>query len=76
MRDWVLREGDAAAALKLLDQRNGISSGLWRHRRANCLERLGRKADADRERVHAERFPPNETFAFFLSGSADFIGRT
>ena len=66
--DWVLRDGDAVAALKLLEQPDGISSGLWHHRRADCLERLGRKAEADRERIQAEKFPPNETFAFFLSG--------
>lgn len=66
--DLVLRTGDAATALDILDQDMELASSLWRRRRAECLVRLDRKSEADQENLQAEKFPPVNAFEFFLSG--------
>jgi serine/threonine protein kinase/lipoprotein NlpI len=66
--DLLLREGNAEAALVLLDQAGGIESRLRQNRRADCLERLGRKAEAESARQRADELAPRDTLAFFLSG--------
>jgi tetratricopeptide (TPR) repeat protein/tRNA A-37 threonylcarbamoyl transferase component Bud32 len=66
--DLLLREGDPAGALKVLDEATGIESRLWHHRRADCLDRLGRNTDAEEERRRAEQHSPKDTLQFFLSG--------
>ncbi|MFO0970406.1 MAG: protein kinase [Gemmataceae bacterium] len=63
----LLQEGKADAALDLMDRTKGASR-LWRLRRADCLERLGKKDDAARERAAAERFPPRSGSELVLSG--------
>jgi tetratricopeptide (TPR) repeat protein len=66
--DLVLRGGRPADALAILDQTEGIESRLLHHRRADCLERLGRKAEADRARANAAQLSPADALGFFLSG--------
>jgi serine/threonine protein kinase len=63
-----LQEGDAAGALAILDRTRGAESGVWHRRRADCLDRLGRKAEADEARRRADQLAPNGALAFFLSG--------
>ena len=65
--DMVSLEGDAAGAIVRLDE-SGLSSRLVHQRRATYLERMGRKAEADSERLRAEQFPPTDLpTARFLS---------
>jgi tetratricopeptide (TPR) repeat protein len=66
--DLVLRAGDAAAALDLLENTKGIESRLWHQRRADCLERLGRAAEADEVRRRGDELPPQHALGLFLSG--------
>jgi eukaryotic-like serine/threonine-protein kinase len=66
--DLLLRSGDAAAALALLDQHTGVASRLWHNRRADCLERLGRQPEADEERQRADKLASRDALGFFLSG--------
>ena len=70
--DLLLRNGDAASALAVLDETKGVPSKLWHDRRSHCLQFLGRKAEADRERSRAEQLAPNEGFEFFLNGIDHF----
>ena len=64
--DLILREGDAASALALLEREKGTASRLWHQRLAECLERLNRKPEAEQERRLAEQSPPSDAFGFFL----------
>jgi tetratricopeptide (TPR) repeat protein len=66
--DLTLREGKADAALATLDTCRGIESRLWHQRRADCLERLGRKVEAEQARRAAERLAPQDVLGFYLSG--------
>jgi eukaryotic-like serine/threonine-protein kinase len=66
--DLVLRDGNAADALAILDQAGGVESRLWHNRRADCLDRLGRIAEADQARNQAARLSPRDTLGLFLSG--------
>src|SRR5262249_9174382 len=55
-------------ALALLDQNKSEESRLWHEHRADCLERLGRKPEADQARMDAAQFAPNRATATFLTG--------
>jgi eukaryotic-like serine/threonine-protein kinase len=66
--DLTLREGDPAGALRTLDEAKGAGSRLWHQRRAECLDRLGRKPEAEQERLLADRLSPQDTLALFLGG--------
>jgi tetratricopeptide (TPR) repeat protein len=51
-----------------LDQCPSAQSRLWHQRRADCLERLGRPAEAAQARLAAGKFPPNNGLALLLDG--------
>jgi tRNA A-37 threonylcarbamoyl transferase component Bud32/tetratricopeptide (TPR) repeat protein len=56
------------AALARLEREGPGSSRLFHARRAVCLERLDRRAEADAARREAERFPPEEQAARLFAG--------
>jgi Tfp pilus assembly protein PilF len=56
--DLLLRAGDAAGALMLLDRNPSAESRLGHLRRADCLALVGRKAEAEQARLQADKFPP------------------
>ncbi|MCE9532728.1 MAG: protein kinase [Planctomycetes bacterium] len=64
----LLREGEPAQALAIMDQTKRISSRTWHDQRAVCLERLNRPAEAEQARRRAEEFPPDAIFQILLSG--------
>jgi tetratricopeptide (TPR) repeat protein len=66
--DLLMREGDAAGALAVLDAAKGIESRLWHNRRADCLARLSRTDEADRERSQALQFARQDAVESFWSG--------
>ncbi len=70
--DLVLRQGAPQKALAILDPTSRLASRLWHQRRADCYERLGQPAEAQRELRDADKFPPQETFEFFLNGVERF----
>ncbi len=67
--DLVSLESDSARALVRLDEAKGHSSRHFHERRAMYLERMGRAAEADGERLRAKQCPPtNPATARFHSG--------
>jgi hypothetical protein len=70
--DLVLRDDDAAEALKILDSVREPATRLWHLRRAECLERTDRKAEADDARRRADKLPANESLERFLDGIERF----
>jgi eukaryotic-like serine/threonine-protein kinase len=70
----LLREGQAADALALLDETRGIASRLWLQCHADCLEQLGHQAEAVTQRLKAEQLAPEDALEYFLSG-LDRCGR-
>jgi serine/threonine protein kinase/tetratricopeptide (TPR) repeat protein len=66
--DLALREGDPAGALRTLDETRGEGFRLWHVRRAECLDRLGRREEAEQERGAADRDAPQDVLAAFLGG--------
>ncbi|MBN9118442.1 MAG: protein kinase [Planctomycetes bacterium] len=65
--DLLLASAGPAAALARLDSEGGASR-LFHARRAVCLDRLDRRAEAEAARREAERFPPEELTARFFAG--------
>ena len=55
--DLTLREGDAAKALAVLDTVKVLSTRLGHLRRADLLDRLGRKEEAETNRAQAANLP-------------------
>jgi tetratricopeptide (TPR) repeat protein/tRNA A-37 threonylcarbamoyl transferase component Bud32 len=72
--DLIGLQTGAAQALARLDKVQQPSSRLFHARRAEWLDRAGREAEASRERLRAEQFPPDDISTWLLSG-ADHLRR-
>jgi tetratricopeptide (TPR) repeat protein len=70
-----LQADDVAGAMKLLDEHAQKSSRHWHQKRAECLQRLGRKSEADQQRALAEQFAPTDALSHFLTGVNLMLGR-
>jgi tetratricopeptide (TPR) repeat protein len=66
--DLLLRAGSPEGALAILERWRSEGSRLWHERQADCLERLGRKAEADEARLAGGKFPPQPGLAVILAG--------
>jgi tetratricopeptide (TPR) repeat protein/tRNA A-37 threonylcarbamoyl transferase component Bud32 len=66
--DLLFRAGNPEGALAILERWRSEGSRLWHERQADCLLRLGRKAEADEARQAGSKFPPQTGLAVFLAG--------